>query len=313
MIGKQIIGKDFYGVLMYNQKKVNKGEAIVLHTNLSSDSVVMQTQELNIVRQLKPNLSKAVYHVSLNLPYSDSNKLTNEEFTELATDYLEGMNFYDNQFIIYKHFDQDHSHIHIIANRVCFSGNVVSDSQDYKRSETLIRRLEKKFNLTELVRKQESNVLSKGEIEKCLRTGESPHRLELQNIINELLKHNLEMSEFLKQIKGKNIEVKLNKSNTGKVSGISFKYKNTTYKGSKIHRNLSWNNLTKQLKNNEQERNHNSISTLNTGNRKIGKETNSIVRTIPRNGESNIEESKNNLGEIKGNKIIKNTKFRFKK
>ena len=190
MIAKQVKGKDFYGVLKYNQNKVDKGEAIVLDTNLSSESVIKQTKEFNIVRQQKPNLSKAVYHVSLNLPYEDSNKLSDERFSNLAIDYLQGMGFDHNQYIVYKHFDQDHSHIHIVANRVNFSGNVVSDSHDYKRSETLIRKLEQKYNLTELVRKEESNVLSKGEIEKCLRTGESPDRLVLQSIINELLKQN---------------------------------------------------------------------------------------------------------------------------
>ena len=229
MVGKQKKGVDFYGVLKYNQNKVDKGVAVILDTNLTSESVVKQTKEFNIVRQQKPNLSKAVYHVSLNLPYEDSKKLSDEKFANLARDYLEGMGFDENQYIIYKHFDQDHSHIHIVANRVNFSGNVVSDSHDYKRSETLIRKLEQKYNLTELVRKEESNVLSKGEIEKCLRTGESPDRLVLQSIINELLNQHLTMHEFFEKLKGKEIEVKLNKSATGLVSGISFKYKEVTY------------------------------------------------------------------------------------
>jgi hypothetical protein len=63
--------KIFYGVLKYNQKKVDKGE-LVSDSNLSAHSVVKQTKEFNVIRQLKPNLSRAVYHVSLNLPYSDS-------------------------------------------------------------------------------------------------------------------------------------------------------------------------------------------------------------------------------------------------
>ena len=109
--------------------------------------------------------------MSLNLPYEDSNKLSDEKFSNLARGYLEGMGFDENQYIIYKHFDQDHLHIHIVANRVNFSGNVVSDSHDYKRSESLIRKLEQKYNLSELIRKEESNVLSKGEIEKHIVTG----------------------------------------------------------------------------------------------------------------------------------------------
>ena len=312
MIAKQIKGVDFYNVLKYNQNKVDKGEAIVLDTNLSSESVVNQTKEFNIVRQQKPNLSKAVYHVSLNLPYEDSNKLSDEKFSNLARDYLEGMGFDENQHIIYKHFDQDHSHIHIVANRVNFSGNVVSDSHDYKRSESLIRKLEQKYNLTELVRKEESNVLSKGEIEKCLRTGESPDRLVLQSIINELLKQHLTMHEFFEKLKGKEVEVKLNKSTTGLVSGISFKYKDVTYKGSKIHRNLSYNNLIKKLKPNEQERINNPISANTTEIGKAGEKTGRIIRPTQELSRNYSGKPENYLGESEANENSK-PRIRFRR
>lgn len=266
MIAKQAKGADFFGVLKYNQGKVDKGEAIILDSNLASSSVIKQTKEFNVIRQLKPNLSKAVYHVSLNLPYEDSNKLSDEKFANLARDYLEGMGFYQNNYIIYKHFDQDHSHIHIVANRVNFSGNVVSDSQDYKRSEALIRKLEQKYNLTEFVRKEQSNVLSKGEIEKCLRTGDVPERLELQNILIEILSQNLLMKDFIDKLKLKGVNVKINQSlTTGFISGISFEYKGTFYKGSKIHKNFSWNNIKSKIITDEQNRNNPIVPEINTG------------------------------------------------
>ena len=275
MIAKQAKGADFFGVLKYNQGKVDKGEAIILDSNLASSSVIKQTKEFNVIRQLKPNLSKAVYHVSLNLPYEDSNKLSDEKFANLARDYLEGMGFYQNNYIIYKHFDQDHSHIHIVANRVNFSGNVVSDSQDYKRSEALIRKLEQKYNLTEFVRKEQSNVLSKGEIEKCLRTGDVPERLELQNILIEILNQNLLMKDFIDKLKLKGVNVKINQSlTTGFISGISFEYKGTFYKGSKIHKNFSWNNIKTKIITDEQNRKYPIIPEDNAGTRTNKKESN---------------------------------------
>lgn len=312
MIAKQAKGADFFGVLKYNQNKVDKGEAVILDTNLSSESVVKQTKEFNIVRQQKPNLSKAVYHVSLNLPYEDSNKLSDEKFANLARDYLEGMNFKANQYIIYKHFDQDHLHIHIVANRVNFSGNVVSDSHDYKRSETLIRKIEQKYNLTELVRKEESNVLSKGEIEKCLRTGESPDRLVLQSIINELLRQHLTMHEFFEKLKGKKIGVKLNKSSTGMVSGISFKYNEITYKGSKVHRNLSYNKIIQKLKPNEQDRINNSISANSTEIGKTREETRRTFSPTEEFSRNYSRKSENYLGESKANEKPK-PRIRFRR
>ncbi|CCG53487.1 Probable mobilization protein BmgA [Flavobacterium indicum GPTSA100-9 = DSM 17447] len=275
MIAKQIKGIDFCNVLKYNQNKVDKGEAIILDSNLASSSVIKQTKELNVVRQLKPNLSKAVYHVSLNLPYEDANKLSDEKFANLARDYLEGMGFKDSQYVIYKHFDRYHSHIHIVANRVKYSGDVVSDSNDYKRSEAIIRKLEQKYNLTEFVRKEQSNVLSKGEIEKCLRTGDVPERLELQNILLEILNQDLLMKDFIVKLKLKDVNVKINQSlTTGFISGISFEYKGIFYKGSKIHKNFSWNNIKTKIITDEQNRDHSIIPEVNAGNRTTKKESN---------------------------------------
>lgn len=310
MIAKQIKGKDFYGVLMYNHKKIITEFGVVLDSNINMGTVVQQTKEFNVVRQLKPNLAKAVYHTSLNLPYTD--KLSDEEFTNLARDYLEGMGFDDCQYAIYKHFDVYHSHIHIVANRVKFSGDVVSDSQDYKRSEALVRKLEKKYNLTQLIPKQESNVLSKGEIEKCLRTGNVPERLELQNIILEILNQNVNLKDFIKKLKRKGVQVKLNQSSTGYISGISFEFKTINYKGSDVHKKLSWNNIKIKLNNYEQIRNHSIVPEATSGNRANEKNAVGTFNPTERNRKESNAQPKLNLEENSRNKITIKPKFRFR-
>lgn len=314
MIAKQIIGKDFYGVLMYNQKKVERGEAIVLDSNLSAHSVVKQTKEFNVIRQLKPNLSRTVYHVSLNLPFSDSEKLSNEDFANLNRDFLEGMGFDDNQYVIFLHKDTGLLHTHVVANRVKYDGNVVSDSQNYKRSEALVRKLEIKYDLTKLVLKQESNVLSKGEIEKCLRTGNVPERLELQNIIFEVLKENINLELFIKKLNARGVGAKLNNSSTGYISGISFEFKEIAYKGSAVHKALSWKNIDTKLKNYEQNRNNSIVPEIDAGIRTsetntIGdKKTNTRVEEYKHQQSSDHKQEVNSLNGEK----IKNKKKTFR-
>ena len=308
MIAKQIKGKDFYGVLSYNQKKVDRGEGSIIDSNITMGSVVQQTKEFNIVRQLRPNLAKAVYHVSLNLPYED--KLNDEDFGKLGRDYLEGMGFTDNQYVIYCHADQEHSHIHVVANRIKYSGDLVSDSQDYKRSEALVRKLEKRYNLTELIQKEEANVLSKGEIERCLRTGDVPDRLELQQIIVQILKGNLTLEQFEKKLKQKGIGLKLNQGANGTISGVSFEYKSIAYKGSKVHRSLSWSNINKKLNKNEQERDHNTFSTIAVGDRENSREASRVVRTTDSNWKDNSAKSEHNVGENEEDLIKRRRKKR---
>ncbi len=306
MIAKQIKGKDFYGVLSYNQKKVNRGEGSIIDSNILTGSVVQQTKDFNVVRQLRPNLAKAVYHVSLNLSYSD--KLSDDDFGNLGRDYLHAMGFSDNQYIIYKHTDQEHSHIHIVSNRVKFSGDVVSDAQDYKRSEVIVRKLERKYNLSELIRHEVSSNLSKGEIERCLRTGDVPERLELQNIINEILNKSISLNQFQQELRKKGVKIKLNQASNGTISGISFEYKNINYRGSKVHRSLSWKNINNKFEKNEQKRDHSAISAIDVRDRENSKEASRTIRTTDRNWQNYSEKSEHNVGENEDDAIRKRRK-----
>ena len=248
MIAKQIKGKDFYGLFAYNQKKVERGEAVVLDANIDLDSTVEMTKEFNLVRQLRPRLSKAVYHVSLNLPPEE--KMSDKEFISMGLDYLNGMGFDDNQYIMYRHDDQSHQHIHIVANRVKLSGELVSDSKDYERSERLVRKLEKKYGLSKLpdTSLERRTALTQKEIEKSLRTGNAPIKSILQQQLREVLKHSDTTEEFIRQLRSRDIRPKFNISKTtGRVSGISFKYEGVIYKGSSLGRKYSWNNIIKQI------------------------------------------------------------------
>jgi hypothetical protein len=248
MIAKQIKGKDFYGLLIYHEEKVKAGNAHVLDTNIDLDEVISMTKEFNIVRQLRPRLQKAVYHVSLNLPPTD--KLSDIEFSALAEDYLQGMGFDDNQYLIYMHTDQEHQHVHIIANRVKFSGGVVSDSGDYKRSQKLVRKLERKYRLTQLAENtnREKAALTQQEIEKAIRTGQVPVKLILQKHVRESLEQAKNIGQFIDHLQAKEIEPKFSISkSTERVMGISFKYDDIIFKGSSLGRKFSWNNIIKQI------------------------------------------------------------------
>ncbi len=248
MISKQIKGKDFYGLLAYNQKKVGLGQASVLDANIDLGSAVEMSKEFNLIRQLRPRLGKAVYHVSLNLPPDE--KMNDKNFVSMGLDYLKGMGFDDNQYIIYRHDDQSHQHIHIVANRVKFSGDLVSDSKDYKRSELLVRKLEQKYGLSLLPDKPLGRraALTQKEIEKTLRTGTTPIKVTLQNQLMEALKHSKNIEEFIYQLQSGEIRPKFNISKTtGRVSGVSFSYEGVIYKGSSLGRQYSWNNIIKQI------------------------------------------------------------------
>jgi len=265
MIAKQVKGQNFRGVIAYNEQKVMKNEAVVLDTNLSGRTIKEYTREFNIIKQLRPNLGRPVYHVSLNLPKEE--QLDDAKFKKIAKKYLKEMGFDDNQYIVYRHFDSEHPHVHIVANRVKYSGDLVSESNDYKRSEKIVRALEIEFGLQQLknYKKRGKSVLTKAEIEKTLRTGKIPVRIKLQQKIDELLLSSETISQFIDELLKAKIHPQFNISKTThRISGVSFMMDGVIFKGSKLGKQYSWNSI-KQYIRYEQNRDSAIIHKVNAG------------------------------------------------
>ncbi len=151
MIASQKIGKSFMGAFNYNYKKLHHPDlnqrAELLDLNFTVLDPKQVKQEVDLLRSLHPNLNRYVYHTSLNFSVEEADQLDNEKLLSIAHDYLKGMGFTGNQFLIFRHYDAEHPHLHVLANRISFDGSVVSDSNNYKRSEALVKKLEKKYNL----------------------------------------------------------------------------------------------------------------------------------------------------------------------
>jgi type IV secretory pathway VirD2 relaxase len=82
----------------------------------------------------------------------------------IANEYLNNMGFDQHQYAIFRHFDADHPHLHILVNRIGYDGKVISDSKDYQRSEQVLRRLEKQHGLTEVIssRQAQERAMTRG-------------------------------------------------------------------------------------------------------------------------------------------------------
>ena len=61
------------------------------------------------------------------LSYSavDAPKLTDEKMIQLAQEYMREMKITDTQYIIVRHQDREHPHVHIVFNRIDNSGKTI--------------------------------------------------------------------------------------------------------------------------------------------------------------------------------------------
>ncbi|MCW3787219.1 relaxase/mobilization nuclease domain-containing protein [Plebeiibacterium sediminum] len=295
MIGKQIKGSGFGGLLKYLEDKVNKGVGERLETNMLGSSTDELTKEFRLISSMKPNLKKVVYHCSLNI--APGEVLTNQQFTKIAQDYLDEMGFGNSQYIIYRHSDREHPHIHIVANRVSLDGAVVSDKWDYKRSEQILRTVEKEYNLMNVIDSKDAlkTTLKKSEVGKFRRTGEIPVKKQLQIILDSSLKTVSSLHELQEYMIRNGANVELSYNEQGKPFGISFELDGCCFKGSSLGKSYSYGNISKQIKlNNERDR--------RTSEKKSTRENKIVGRTSGATSESKYFEYSRTYGSFITNK-----------
>ena len=127
----------------------HKDRAEVLEYNLCFGDKYELAEQFRDVMKLSKQVEKPVLHLSLRLAPGDS--LTREQWLEIGREAAKEFGVADRQYICVLHKDTKEQHIHIAANRVGFDGKVASDSNSYKRMAALCRRLEKQYNLTQVL------------------------------------------------------------------------------------------------------------------------------------------------------------------
>ncbi|MDN3551260.1 relaxase/mobilization nuclease domain-containing protein [Mucilaginibacter aquaedulcis] len=262
MTADQVKGKGFRGALRYNLQKVEHGKAKVLDMTFTSGKEDSIMREVALIRMLRPNLQKYFYHTSLNFPPNEN--LGDEQMNIIANEYLNNMGFDQHQFAIFRHYDADHPHLHILVNRIGYDGKVVSDSKDYQRSEQVLRMLEKQYGLTEVIssRQAQERAMTKNELEMMKRTKEPSSKMKLQEIIKDVLSKKPNTAQFIQALESKGINVLFNRASTGFVSGISYGYEGMQFKGAQLGNVYKWQAIKNAISY-EQERDRTAIHQAN--------------------------------------------------
>ena len=151
MVAKISYGSSLYGALAYNGKKVNEGVAKVLETNKvfspadGGHDITACMQDFLACMPSHVLTKKPVIHISLN-PHPDD-KLSDEQFSAIALEYIEKMGYGNQPFVVYKHEDIDRHHLHIVTLAVDERGKKINDGNNFYKSKRITREIERKYGL----------------------------------------------------------------------------------------------------------------------------------------------------------------------
>lgn len=235
MIGKVITGRSFGGCIRY---VVQKHDAVVLDAaGVRMQQVNQIINDFNLQRKYNPNLGKAVGHIALSWSVNDAAKLNDEVMVNLAKEYLQKMKIHGTQYLIVKHRDKDHPHIHIVYNRVSNNGKTISDNFQKQRNVQITKELTLKHGLYISPGKERVN--------RQQLKGEDKIKYELFDAIKSASKKVKNINELKQVLAKQGIVSHLKyKSGTIEVQGISFSKGEYKFKGSEIDRSLSYAKLS---------------------------------------------------------------------
>ena len=149
------------GALHYNKEKVDKDEAEVLfwqkmlepfdkHGRLDVDACM---ESFWPYLEANRRTTNTVFHASLNP--SPEDKLTDDQLRDIAQEYMERMGYGNQPYIVFKHKDISREHLHLVSLRVDELGRKISDSHEYDRSMSVLRELERRYDLHPSIKGEE--------------------------------------------------------------------------------------------------------------------------------------------------------------
>lgn len=229
MIGKALIGNSFKACVKYCLQQT-KNPVILEQSGVYGDDVGLLTNQFNTIAKQKETVTKKVWHGVVSFAHSDN--VSDDLMLCIAKDYLSGLGLANNQYMVVKHQDTEHEHLHLVINRIAYDGKVVDDFQCGYRTMKLMQKLEKKYNLLRAVdqpNKRKEAIAA--EIEIGLLNRES-------------------VDEILHRVVVLGYAIEYNKTSTGNIRGVSFKdeKKGIVFKASDIKRQYSYTSLVKLAK-----------------------------------------------------------------
>ena len=240
MIGKIVTGKSFGGAVEYVLKK--EKARLLESDGVDTESIRTIIDDFNFQRKARREIAKVVGHISLSFHRDDAPTLTDGRMRELAAAYMEHMGIANTQYIVARHNDTEHPHLHIIYNRVKYDRTLVADKNERRRNVKVCKQLKRRYGLTF------SNGRQDIKIERL--HGADKVRQEVFDAITRILPKCDRIADLSAKLKRQGIVVQfVHRGNDPKkvILGVTFAKDGLTFKGSQVDRKFSYAGLSKMI------------------------------------------------------------------
>jgi len=174
--------------LRYNEEKVEakKAECILAANFLKDpDRLTYDDKLQRFQRRMELNEDVSTsYHISLNFHPSD--KLSDKTLQDISRIYMKELGFERQPYLVYKHNDAGHPHLHIVTTHVQRNGDpIVMYKMGENQSEKARQLIEQQFNLVPGEKKREPRIPDK-RVMLTVTYGEKSTARSISNVVQHV-------------------------------------------------------------------------------------------------------------------------------
>jgi hypothetical protein len=191
--------KSIRASLKYNEQKVEQKQAHLLDAhnfwqNKNELSTRDKLQRFNDLTVLNQRSQKHAVHISLNFPPED--QLTDLRMKQIAAEFMRGIGFAEQPWLLYRHIDAGHPHMHIVTTNIRPDGSrITNDLRSPYHLKKLCYTIEQRYGLAPAIRmpdlfSEEKSLDRKGNEERASRIiiyGEAPTKTEIARVLEQVI------------------------------------------------------------------------------------------------------------------------------
>jgi hypothetical protein len=189
MVAKIKSGKSLKGALNYNEHKVKQGKADLIEavgylkepSNLSFYEKLLRLTDLT---DRNERTKTNTVHISLN--FANGEDLPTDLLQQITKDYMQGIGFENQPYLVYRHHDAGHPHIHIVTTNIKKSGERISlHYLGQNQSEKARKAIEIKYQLIKAEEQQKQKPALTAE---PVDYGKQETKRAITNIVNQTIR-----------------------------------------------------------------------------------------------------------------------------
>jgi Relaxase/Mobilisation nuclease domain len=240
MIGKVFkTGKTFGETCEYLEREESMSQVLAVEGVRGHDPRLM-AEDFEWQHSLMPQKEKPVFHSTLTFPPEE--RVDDQRLVELSKEYLRRIGMANTQYAVVKHTDKAHLHVHILANRVDNDGKPIGQGLIIERAMKAADELTREYGLRQEhgKRLERTNLAALHEPDV--------KRYHIYAAIREVLPDSRDLGELERRLQEQGISVRYRHDpETNERQGISFRYDNLSFKGSRVDAGFSLKGLERAL------------------------------------------------------------------